>query len=176
MSVRSLGHRSSHFSSKDAFEYFHYLGAQTSTWATRDGVALRLEVLSPLFEGALVRAGSMFASPAFTGDDLARARRDASTIAARQRQSPSATAQRTVRAMVLGKDHPYATPVYAGADARYEKMSILRGTASRRADSIDRDLSTRARHPSSSGTNSRRFRRSIRPSSMPRQRDSGGMT
>jgi predicted Zn-dependent peptidase len=114
---------STEFSSKETFGYFSYVGASPSTWAARDGLGLRVTTLSPLIDGALARAASMFTAPLLEGEDLAAARNAATQEANEDKDSPSERATQALRGLVLGADHPYARPVYAGTGERFAKMS-----------------------------------------------------
>jgi predicted Zn-dependent peptidase len=111
----------------EAWQYLDYVGGTVQNHTWRDGVALQVTALSPLFVSALTRAAPMFTSPLLDGDDIDEARTQLAAESANEDEDPSAVAYDALYAELFPPSHPYATPVSG-------ERAGLRGRSSARAD------------------------------------------
>ncbi|MDB4937297.1 MAG: Zinc protease [Labilithrix sp.] len=108
---------STEYKSNEAWQYLSFVGGSVSNETWRDGLALQVTALSPLFVSALSRAAPMFTSPALDGDDLDEARTHLAAAAASNDEDPGDVAYDALYAAVFPPPHPYGTPV-SGEPAR----------------------------------------------------------
>jgi zinc protease len=108
---------SSEYTANEAWQYFQFVGASVANQTWRDGIALQVSALSPLFVSALTRAAPMFTSPAFGGDDIDEARTHLAAERASRDEDPSDVAYDALYAAIFPPPHPYGTPV-SGERAR----------------------------------------------------------
>ena len=108
---------STEYKSQEAWQYLNYVGGSVGNQTWRDGIALQITALSPLFVSALTRGAPMFTSPALDGDDIDDARTHLAAESASEDEDPSTVAYDALCAEIFPPPHPYGTPV-SGERAR----------------------------------------------------------